>query len=354
MNLSPKDQKILYWGLSFTGFWTTCGLFIDGWAHTHDKVDISFFTPYHGVLYSGLGASMAFMVFYMWKAVRVGVSWIHALSPSYRLAFMGGIVFMFGGVFDLLWHALFGIELDVEALYSPSHIMLAVGGMLLGSGVFREAMRRSDASKLNFFRDFGVIISFTGFMATILFFTQIAHPVTNLWGGAEVRYNLENQNAEWLFRQMGVTGVFLTTMILISGMHVLLSRWQLPFGVFTVYIGVSSIGMGFLYGANDYPLLPVIASIVGGITIDVLYRVLQPSRVRVRELRQFLLVAPMIPTTYYFISLLLSSGIWWSVHLWTGAIAISGLTGLLMSYVFIPPELSYESSSDRRNQSRNV
>jgi hypothetical protein len=29
------------------------GLFLDGWAHTHGRVDETFFTPWHAVLYGG-------------------------------------------------------------------------------------------------------------------------------------------------------------------------------------------------------------------------------------------------------------------------------------------------------------
>jgi hypothetical protein len=31
----------------------TAGLFLDGWAHNHGRVDESFFTPWHAVFYGG-------------------------------------------------------------------------------------------------------------------------------------------------------------------------------------------------------------------------------------------------------------------------------------------------------------
>lgn len=336
--LTPAWETFFYWALSLTSFWITGGLFVDGWAHTHGKVDASFFTPYHGILYSGLGAAMAVLGLYLGKGIRAGRSWKHALPPSYRLAFIGGIIFAFGGIFDLLWHTFFGIEIDIDALYSPSHLMLAIGGMLLGSGVFREALRRPDLLKLDFFRDFGVILSFIGFMATILFFTQIAHPAANLWGGAEVRYNLNDPGADWLFRHVAVTGILLTTIILIAGMHLLVARWRLPFGVFTSYIGLSSIGMGFLYAGNSYPWPHVLAFLLGGLVIDILYRILKPSLMRLRAFRVFFLAAPTILMAFYFAAVWLTSGIWWSIHFWTGSILVVSFAGFLMSYVFVSPE----------------
>jgi hypothetical protein len=38
------------------GLWTILGLFLDGWAHSHGKPE-SFFSPWHGVLYSGFFAA---------------------------------------------------------------------------------------------------------------------------------------------------------------------------------------------------------------------------------------------------------------------------------------------------------
>ena len=39
--------------MSALSAWLVGGFFLDGWAHTHGKVDQSFFTPWHAVLYSG-------------------------------------------------------------------------------------------------------------------------------------------------------------------------------------------------------------------------------------------------------------------------------------------------------------
>ena len=36
--------------------WLTAGLYLDGWAHSHVPELETFFTPWHGVLYSGYAA----------------------------------------------------------------------------------------------------------------------------------------------------------------------------------------------------------------------------------------------------------------------------------------------------------
>jgi len=41
----------------------------------------------------------------------------------------------------------------------------------------------------------------------------------------------------------------------------------------------------------------------------------------------------------YFLTLLFLGGVWWPIPLWTGAIALSGIAGLLVSYLIVPPAL---------------
>jgi hypothetical protein len=47
-----------------------------------------------------------------------------------------------------------------------------------------------------------------------------------------------------------------------------------------------------------------------------------------------------VPLAYwgaYFLALHLGGGVWWSVHVWAGAIAFGGIAGLLLSYLAVPP-----------------
>jgi hypothetical protein len=41
------------WAVTAFGAWLTGGLYLDGWAHIHNPALETFFTPWHGVLYSG-------------------------------------------------------------------------------------------------------------------------------------------------------------------------------------------------------------------------------------------------------------------------------------------------------------
>ena len=113
------------------------GLYLDGWAHNHGKVDQSFFTPWHAFFYAGF--ALTALVLLATGAVnwRRGYTRRAALPAGYGLALLGSAVFAAGGVGDLIWHTLFGIEEDFEALVSPTHLMLGVGLALIVSAPLR-------------------------------------------------------------------------------------------------------------------------------------------------------------------------------------------------------------------------
>jgi len=107
------------WMVIALSSWFVGGLFLDGWAHTHGKVDTSFFTPWHGVLYSGHLATLLYLG-WQWSRQRT-------LPAGYGLSLAGALLFVVGGVGDFIWHELFGIERSIEALLSPTHLLLALG-----------------------------------------------------------------------------------------------------------------------------------------------------------------------------------------------------------------------------------
>src|SRR4249920_2010786 len=49
----PQSSVRFDWMVILLEAWWVGGLFVDGWAHAHGKVDQSFFTPWHAILYAG-------------------------------------------------------------------------------------------------------------------------------------------------------------------------------------------------------------------------------------------------------------------------------------------------------------
>src|SRR5262245_32914921 len=130
------------WTAVLLSAWFLGGLFLDGWAHNHIPEMESFFTPWHAVFYSGFLAVAGFLMATLVRNYSKGYAWPDAVPAGYELAVVGVLVFLAGGVGDLIWHELFGIESDVEALLSPTHLILAAGMALILSAPFRAGWRR--------------------------------------------------------------------------------------------------------------------------------------------------------------------------------------------------------------------
>ncbi len=109
--------------------WLLGGLFLDGYAHVYviDTETEDFFTPWHGVIYAGLAALGAWIAWVGHRRRRPGplLDWF---PPSYRLALVGLGMFALGGMGDGVWHTIYGVEIGVDALLSPTHPVLLTGG----------------------------------------------------------------------------------------------------------------------------------------------------------------------------------------------------------------------------------
>jgi hypothetical protein len=161
------------------GLWFLAGLFIDGWAHNHGRVDDTFFTPWHAIFYAGFFAQASALVVAAFVNRGRGYTGLRALPAGYELAFVGAVVFATGGAGDLIWHTLFGIEVNVEALLSPSHLTLALGGFLLATGTLRAAWRRQLGPAQGWAAWTPILLSMLSTLSLLAFMSQYAHPFVN-------------------------------------------------------------------------------------------------------------------------------------------------------------------------------
>src|ERR671934_2607707 len=120
--------------------WMGFGLYWDGWAHGYGLPD-SFWTIWHAAFYSGFAACAAVVLGAVVLKKPHATSWRAAIPAGYGYAVAGVFIFGFGGILDMIWHSIFGIEFSTDALLSPSHMILATGAALIVSGPFRAAER---------------------------------------------------------------------------------------------------------------------------------------------------------------------------------------------------------------------
>lgn len=313
------------------------GLYLDGWAHNHGRVDQSFFTPWHAFFYGGFLLTALALVGGVLLNGRRGFSLAHAIPDGYRTSLAGLFIFAAGGVGDLAWHMAFGIEEDIEALFSPTHLLLGIGLALIVTGPLRSAWNRQQTA-LNW-RSLGpALLSLTLLMAVFTFFLLFAHPVTQVVAGQMHRhYNTD------LGIVAGMMGLLATAGLLTGPVLLLLHRWRLPFGALTLLWGLNTVGMTIMDYEETHQMWLGGAMIGGALLGDLLLFWLRPGHDRPGQLRIFAFAGPALLFGAYFAALMATEGTRWSIHLWTGAIFLTGIVGLLLSYLIAPPALPDEN-----------
>jgi hypothetical protein len=280
--------------------WITIGLFVDGWAHNHDKPE-TFFTPWHGLLYTG------FMAAVLW-GIREGRLERQSGRPSHGpavgggLALIGLILFGVGGVADMIWHQIFGIEQDTAALLSPTHLLLMTGGLLAATGPLRSARAFRDGhDDRSFATFFPVALSMTVAIAVVAFFLQFASPFLfdRLPAGDEY----------------GVLSVLVTNALFMGGAIYLLRWWTPPAGTFTFMCSVVVLAILGLHGFEQLPLLA--AGFAGGAAADLL----------ARRRWWFATVVPLVLWGTWLAVFAAVWGVGWEAEFWTGTLFLAALTG---------------------------
>jgi hypothetical protein len=130
------------------GVWLLLAVFLDGWAHLNLPSLETFFTPWHAALYSGMVATAAWTAVVIWRNRAPGEPVWQAVPRGYRGTAVGVILFATAGGLDLLWHELLGIEISLDALVSPTHLLLGFSLFLILGTAVRSA--RADSRPGNF------------------------------------------------------------------------------------------------------------------------------------------------------------------------------------------------------------
>lgn len=329
---STTKKAALIGGIGFDrlmvvfALWFVVGLFLDGSAHAHHRVD-SFFTPWHAVLYSGYLVSAFALAVATFINHQRGQSWLKAIPQGYDLALFGAPLFIFAGIGDMFWHILFGFEVGVAPLLSPTHLLLAFAGTLMMSGPLRAAWLRA-GSKQGWATLLPALLSLLIVFSVFTFFTSFAHP--------SVKSDLFTNGFTDSQQSSGVSAMLLQTVISIGMLLFVMRRWHLPIGTFTLLIGANALLMSVF--SDTYYLIP--AAVLTGIVADGLYVWLRPSAEHVGMLRVFAFVLPLLYYLLFFGTLQLGAGIPWSIHLWLGSSVMSGVLGLLLSYLLVAPKSS--------------
>jgi hypothetical protein len=315
------------------GTWVVGGLFLDGWAHVNQPGLETFFSPWHGVFYSG------FMVAAVVMARLVGRHQRGRFDPGrvpagYGLGLIGVALFVAGGVADGTWHTLFGVEVGVAALLSPSHLLLLSGGLLMLTSPVRSAWSSPDLPARS-----AAVALLPALWATALttavvlfFFQYLSAFVSRAPAMAET-----GGPAGLLTTIVGVASVLVTNLILLGPLLLLARRWRLPFGTVTLIVAAGALGISALREFTLGALVP--AMLAGGLATDLLVAWLRPRPDRPGRFRAVAALAPLLLWAAWLAAYALAYGVAWPPELWAGVLGMASLSGVGLSVLVLPPAI---------------
>ena len=319
--------------------WLSVGMAVDAWAHKNVPALETFFTPWHAVFYSGFGVVAGIVVGATWRNVRRGLPWRRAVPEGYAEALVGLAVFVAGALGDALWHELLGVEKDLAALVSPTHLLLFAGITLFVTSPLRAAWRGADlpwpgaAARPSLRELLPALLSVGLVVTTYSFVTQAASPLVEPFaarvGAATVPID---PRAVFLGQALGLAGFVVQTGLLVGGLLLLLRRWWLPFGAATVLVTLNAaiqVTLSELYAL-------ILVALGAGLATDwAIGRLLGPAGPR-WGLQAVAALLPAVLWGGYMLALGVGGGLAWEIELVAGAVAVSAATGLLLSLLVSP------------------
>jgi len=341
---AQTDSKPLIGGSSFDAYflfavlWLESGTFLDAWAHNNIPRLETFFTPWHAVLYSGLLAAAMMIFAPIFINHRRGAAWREAIPRGYELTVLGIGLMFFVGVGDMTWHVLFGVEQNIDALFSPTHLAAMVCIGLAFAGPLRAIYQRSKAPS-----GFGEGLLLTLAVASLLVFivniTQPASLYVEFWPTTTP----VGQNSGQL---LGILSFVFQAMLFTGLTLYVLRRWPLPIGYATIVLTLIAIPLSTMQA--HYLMIPI--SFIAGILVDAGYFFLKPSTQCPTQFRLYAVVAAATLYAVYMITLEITMTVVWTVHMAIGSVIVIGIMGWLLSYLVLPgqqPEESIKTNIDR-------
>jgi hypothetical protein len=328
---TSRSEDLVYLGFTF---WTTVGLCLDGWAHRHQPELESFLTPWHAVFYSGFGLAAAWLAGMTMRRRSASATLLGAVPDGYRPAAVGLVVFAAGGVSDGIWHTVFGVETSLDALLSPTHLVLLVGLLLGSTAPLRAAWRDPDSRRRSSFGALlAPVLSLTASVTIVAFFFLYANGFNN-W--AMTRRFTPGGDGEAL-AALGVLSTLVSTVILLAATMILVRRWHPPLGALTLLFGFCG---SFLAGLDAFQFWwQVFAPLAGGVAADLLLAGRSGDRIGpVSRVRMAGIVVPLVMWSISTAVTQLAWGIRWPPELWLGAIAMAVLAGWAVTLVSHPPD----------------
>jgi hypothetical protein len=319
--------------------WFVVGLFVDAWAHNNRAELETFFTPWHGLFYSGFVAVAAWVSWLILQNLRAGRRGRAAVPVGYGLAVLGVPAFAVSALGDLGWHTTFGIETSLDILFSPTHLGLAASMALIVTSPFRSAWARPDTGAAPTLRRlWPAVLSLSLATTLVLLFAQYANAL--VWWPEGVVQALSNPMANGA-RRTGPQPSALAASIIVTNVALLVPllltarRWRPPFGTASVLYVTVAVLVGAVT-AFAFPAI-LLGIVVSGVCVDALLAWLRPGPGRRDAFLAFAgLTALVTWAVYLAASAMVVGRLPAVVEYWTGLPVVAALHGLVLGALAAP------------------
>lgn len=299
--------------------------YFDAWTYVNTTSGRSLLEPWQDfALHVAWLLLTAFLVTVMLLNIRGGKPVPRALPAGYGWSMVGCVGFPAMVLLDRWTQLALGNEYGLSALFSPPRVGEIVFGGLMVTGPLRAAWHRQEqrAGLLT-------VIAAALLLSTITFATQFAHPFRDPRAGGLPPAGV----FPWVTEDLGAASLLLQGVILTATFLLLQRRFTLRFGTFTLICLIN----GILVSALKEHWEMVVVAGTTGLGADLLYWRLKPAPARLLALRAFAFLVPALFVTFFFLTVELTQGTWWPAPAWSGSILITGLGGLVISYLAYTP-----------------
>lgn len=310
------------------------GSLSDAWAHANlaDELE-TFFTPWHGLLYSGYLFTAAWTFWLAYQRRGDAPRWWRDGWPAgYGLGALGAVGFLAGGMADMIWHSIFGVEISLDAVLSPSHLLLVVTGTLLLTSPVRSWWATGTTGRRAATGIASLALGST--FAVIL----LSHSTAFRSTAPTRAYDFVSGSPSHIDAAYG-SAKYLATAILLLIPVLLVFRRRAVLGTATAVVGTIFL-FNLVTSQFDGTLLAVaLGATAGAFATDLLAVRLDALRGPDAPLRLPIVGAVFgaLLTSGHLAGLALADGVAWPVELWTGNIVLAALGGALLGGVATPP-----------------
>ena len=302
------------------GLWLILGLFSDGWAHHNVPELEGFFTPWHGVLYAGLLLAGAW---FAWLGRPGGVRWYRSVPSGYGWGVLGIVVFTFGGLADMAWHLAFGVEAGIDALVSPSHLVLLSGGLLILTSAVRSRWGSGDTSSIVSMTALALVTALVSFF--LLYVSEFVTNAPTVPFRALPEGHPEHTASE-LPATAGLGGFLITTALLVVPLAWAWQRARAPRGLVTMLVAFTAWLSAAVVDLEHAAVVGAAGATLGAFGAELAIAWLEKQDLPAR-LRAPALAATAVASIWggHIAALAFAVGLAWPIELWSGVVVLSTL-----------------------------